>query len=1819
MSAQAQSLVFKDLGPQCCTGGSTDAPPTASKCDLQDGEPVGANSGNFTTSREDLTIPGKMPFGISPSYNSDNPYFGHLGVGWSSILSVHLFHWPDSTWSLRDPYGRREDFQITGYPKSKRFYGDTLRLSGNTASLRVDEKTTWIFDRRDGTLQEVHNDAGFGYQLSYDASTASGTLTHPLTGRLQYPIRGVSDNAIPRGFRTTIAQDFRVKTLSDKLHPERTLTLSYDTSGMVTTATDFSGRSVQYSYDRTGNLIQVMGVDSSLQRYRFTDPHGLHRVTSFDPLPLGVSDTVDTTRVLHNTWDGIGRVALQSSATQTYQFDRNPYSTNCVDPASHGSSWQQTCTYVRSTTVSRTDANGLGGTVATTRTYVDTVQNLVPMSNTYGGQTVPPYQYADAQFQARWITLTETVNGDAIVLKLLFDDQNNVVHVYRPDGTRLDLSPTNTSSDPGDVMISLGPVVSVVFQEPANGHGPERMDADIYSGLWNTRYDSTLAFQHGSPFTLRTGIVRASNGDVTGSSLQYGSDTAITRTSFDALGRVDSVFGYQGFQAKAWYAASTSVQPDSLTYANGTGVRLTNDALGRVTALRDALGRTSQFRYTAKGDVKLACGPDSLCTRQTWSNGVVIRTETGVRLLPDGTYTTPLGVYEYTLNAQKRRTATWRGTGASRVLIQKQILDAWGNVWQTLTNPDTANSDSTKWIITESNAYDARGRRTSHTVLVNGQNQTTTYHWDKVGHLTSVHGPRGDSTHVVMDAYGNIIQGQDPLGRIYSDSVNERGLPLMETDPLGRKTYHDWNNLGNETRRIGWRHDTTLWIWKADRLLKSRSPEGRWTTFGYDTLGHLLRATAKVGDSALAADANDLSTAWTYDQAGNRVSETLAGRRTHGWLVDGTGRILADTNALNQVTRYLYDNLGEVTSVISPAGDTLTVGYDSRGAVTLGRVGQDTLMQARSNNLGLPVWMRRPGQGAVSSQFTAMGYLQSVQDSAGKNFSFSQDAFGSDSVVGGSAGNRQSVRDGAGRLLNVLDENSQATVYAWDSVDRLKSVTTPSGLVTSYAYADSSNGWQIRTTSRTSGTTKSETHVWDRDGLLRRFTDGRGISAIYSYDSLARMTAIAYTNPDGTTAGPAKVFRYTPEGWTRAMVYGTVTDSFAFDGLGRTVKTWQTIGANTYTTEHRFDDVHRLDTLLTPDGIKIWRRLDARGRTVALWRNGVRLDTLTWKGTNRVSRTLGNGLTATYAYDPDGRLADLRYLKGTAVVTGYQFGYTPGGKLAWQNRLHAPNQSEVYTWTTEGQLAEVARGTLNSGHGLATVTWVQDYASEPSGNWPNVTTNTVSVQNRSYNGFGELANAGAAALTWDAGGNLTNDGTQNLTWTPDGRLDSVGGKVKLIYDAMGRLVRRQAVGGASVDMVWDGWREVYSSSSTGATVTRVWGNYTDEEVSEIQKVGSTETVQYPLAGNGWNIEALTDASGNITRGYVVDPFGTFTVYTSAGTDGKWWTTDDVVGDPTALDGERIFQGLPWYGPTGLYYMRNRWFSPSQARFVSIDPLGFQAGDPNLYRFEGNDPLGNLDPMGTLTWRQVGTTAAWGVGVGVVGVVAASASPVIAATLTVAAIMGIAEAGLEAAKAGIEYNTGKDLLTGRTLCPNEIKARQDQLVLTGVALASGFGAGRLAASLYASLTTGSGMSGDQGSAVDPVQADAGIEPRATPAPDPTPGTEPVPSTPAPSANAPDFIVSPGGTAFPVPEGATGPVPVINNAGNQTGVAFTNGAGGTNGQVATMRIMDPTAARGSSPGYPTGYIKYENIASPKPQGVDPYTGGTLPNTQSHFPIP
>jgi RHS repeat-associated protein len=49
--------------------------------------------------------------------------------------------------------------------------------------------------------------------------------------------------------------------------------------------------------------------------------------------------------------------------------------------------------------------------------------------------------------------------------------------------------------------------------------------------------------------------------------------------------------------------------------------------------------------------------------------------------------------------------------------------------------------------------------------------------------------------------------------------------------------------------------------------------------------------------------------------------------------------------------------------------------------------------------------------------------------------------------------------------------------------------------------------------------------------------------------------------------------------------------------------------------------------------------------------------------------------------------------------------------------------------------------------------------------------------------------------------------------------------------------------------------------------------------------------------------------------------------------------------------------------TGLQWNLHRWYDSSTGRWMSEDPIGFEGGDYNLYRYVGNSPLASVDPAG----------------------------------------------------------------------------------------------------------------------------------------------------------------------------------------------------------------------------------------------------------------
>jgi RHS repeat-associated protein len=82
----------------------------------------------------------------------------------------------------------------------------------------------------------------------------------------------------------------------------------------------------------------------------------------------------------------------------------------------------------------------------------------------------------------------------------------------------------------------------------------------------------------------------------------------------------------------------------------------------------------------------------------------------------------------------------------------------------------------------------------------------------------------------------------------------------------------------------------------------------------------------------------------------------------------------------------------------------------------------------------------------------------------------------------------------------------------------------------------------------------------------------------------------------------------------------------------------------------------------------------------------------------------------------------------------------------------------------------------------------------------------------------------------------------------------------------------------------------------------------------------------------------------------------------------WWGTYKAFGSCWAKEGCSIENNLRLPGQyydveSGLHYNCFRYYDPIVGRYISQDPIGYAAGDFNLYRYCGNDPVNAFDPTG----------------------------------------------------------------------------------------------------------------------------------------------------------------------------------------------------------------------------------------------------------------
>ncbi len=146
-----------------------------------------------------------------------------------------------------------------------------------------------------------------------------------------------------------------------------------------------------------------------------------------------------------------------------------------------------------------------------------------------------------------------------------------------------------------------------------------------------------------------------------------------------------------------------------------------------------------------------------------------------------------------------------------------------------------------------------------------------------------------------------------------------------------------------------------------------------------------------------------------------------------------------------------------------------------------------------------------------------------------------------------------------------------------------------------------------------------------------------------------------------------------------------------------------------------------------------------------------------------------------------------------------------------------------------------------------------------------------------------------------------------------------------------------------------------------------------------------------IGTENWDIWADLDGSNNVQtrylRGDVVDQV--FARYDAVGGVPAWLLTDrmgsvrDVLNNGSVVKDTIVYDGFgnitsetdstwrgryAWTGreldtETNLQYNRARYYDGATGRWISQDPLGFDAGDSNLYRYVTNRPTDQVDPSG----------------------------------------------------------------------------------------------------------------------------------------------------------------------------------------------------------------------------------------------------------------
>jgi RHS repeat-associated protein len=340
------------------------------------------------------------------------------------------------------------------------------------------------------------------------------------------------------------------------------------------------------------------------------------------------------------------------------------------------------------------------------------------------------------------------------------------------------------------------------------------------------------------------------------------------------------------------------------------------------------------------------------------------------------------------------------------------------------------------------------------------------------------------------------------------------------------------------------------------------------------------------------------------------------------------------------------------------------------------------------------------------------------------------------------------------------------------------------------------------------------------------------------------------------------------------------------------------------------------------------------------------------------SASAPNGNTIAYVYDTAGQLSSMVTTNSGGTPADYSWTRNRAGQLLSEDSEidnDPANGTTTYTYDPLARLSDYTRAGSTTAYDWQAVpnrTSVQVDANDP-------VTYYFDDANREYD-------SSLGTITYNDEGQLTGYPGQVLDWNDLGQLTTVKDSTTqdpiaaYTYDALDRLLTVDHGAGDVVRFRYVGLSTAVAQVVDDATddvLYSVANDWTGARLFEWD--GSSETFYGTNAHH--DVTWTADSSGDVSATLRYDPWGNLTASWAA-----------------YLPAFR-FQGS-WFDPTvELSWVVARWYAPELGRFISEDSLLGSAYAPpslHLYAYGASDPIGRLDPLGTMPLPIGGTNMSY---------------------------------------------------------------------------------------------------------------------------------------------------------------------------------------------------------------------------------------------------